>query len=72
MGYSGILMNIISGFIIFVYNQTSLPNVENDNTFKATFIFFIITAAFLLLGSSMYFVERNNDFAKYYYEILSE
>ena len=64
MGWSGILMNIISGVIIFLYNQFG----NSENQFMKTFIFYIFASIFLFLASFLYFIEKNNKFAKYYYE----
>ena len=66
-GYSGILMNIINGIIIFIYR-----NSKSDSTFQATLVFYMITAAFLVLASTMYFVEKRNPYARHYYDILKQ
>jgi hypothetical protein len=40
--------------------------------FQSTLVFYIITALLLFMISMLYFVERKNTFAKFYYTMLEE
>ena len=66
IGLSGILMNILEGVFTFISTQSSDEGSSTD--FKYTLYFYIITALSLFGSGMMFFVERNNKYAMYYYK----
>ena len=62
-GGSGVLQNVIDGIITAIYSE----GTSKDKVFKSAITFYIISGMILILASSLYFIEKNNRFSRFYY-----
>ena len=73
MGLSGVLMNVIELIMTYINQKHSKKDkTQNNDDYTMTLYFYIITSFTLFVSSMMYFVERNNRYAQFYYRKQEE
>lgn len=65
LGLSGVMMNLFEGVLIYI--RIYIQKSSDSSSFESTLIFWIVAAVLQLITASLFFVERNNKFAKFFY-----
>lgn len=63
-GISGIMMNMLQVAILLMNREFT----DYSHLFHSTLTFYIVAVSLLFLVSSLYFVEKSNDYSQYYYK----